>query len=134
MQRPAPAVVVSALSNTYSDITAAAAVHAARTADPAGLIATQAHVLTVPDFLATLVTEAVIHYLDLIDPLPGTAEPAPDAVALALSTLDGLAAPDGLPAHWGGREVLLKGSGRLELDGTDRRALGGLADLFPLLG
>lgn len=114
--------------------TAPAAVRAAAAADPDGRIATQGHVLTVSDFLATLITEAVIHHLDLTVSLPGAAEPAPDAVAVALSTLEGLAAPEGLPAHWGPHEALLKGTGREDLDGLDRRALGGRAELFPLLG
>ena len=114
--------------------TAAAAAHAAGTTDPDGRVATQGHALTVPDFLATLVTEAVIHHLDLIVSLPDAGDPAPDAITLALATLDGLAAPDGLPAHWSEREALLKGSGRAELDGADRRALGGRAEMFPLIG
>jgi uncharacterized protein (TIGR03083 family) len=114
--------------------TAAAAAHAAATANPAGRIATQGHVLAVPDFLATLVTEAAIHHLDLVVSLPDAGDPAPDVIALALATLDGLAAPDGLPAHWSEREALLKGSGREELDGADRRALDGRAEMFPLLG
>jgi hypothetical protein len=91
-------------------------------------------VLAVPDFLVTLVTEAAIHHLDLVVSLPDAGDPAPDAIALALATLDGLAAPDGLPAHWSEREALLKGSGREELDGADRRALDGRAEMFPLLG
>ncbi|HEU4350215.1 MAG TPA: maleylpyruvate isomerase N-terminal domain-containing protein [Actinoplanes sp.] len=114
--------------------TAPAAVRAADAADADGCVGTQGHVLVVPDFIATLVTEAVIHHLDLIVSLPGAAEPAPEAVAVALSTLDGLAAPDGLPRHWGEREALFKGAGRQDLDATDRRALGGRAELFPLLG
>jgi uncharacterized protein (TIGR03083 family) len=113
--------------------TAAAAAYAAGTADPGGRVATQGHVLAVPDFLATLVTEATIHHLDLVVSLPDAADPAPDAIALALATLDGLAAPDGLPAHWSEREALLKCSGRDELDGADRQALGGRAEMFPLL-
>jgi uncharacterized protein (TIGR03083 family) len=114
--------------------TAAAAARAAGTANPDGRIATQGHVLTVPDFLATLVTEAVIHHLDAIVALPGTPEPAPEAAALALATLSGLASPDGLPASWSGPETLRKGSGRQALDDADRRTLGVRAELFPLLG
>ena len=110
------------------------AVRAASAADPAGCVSTQGHVLTVPDFLSTLVTEAVIHHLDLIASLPGAAEPDPSAVAVARSTLDGLLAPDGLPPHWGEREALLKGAGRQDLDAADRRALGDRAEMFPLLG
>jgi hypothetical protein len=53
---------------------------------------------------------------------------------VALSTLDGLAAPGGLPPHWGQREALLKGTGREPLTGADRSALGPRAAAFPLLG
>jgi uncharacterized protein (TIGR03083 family) len=113
--------------------TSAAAVHAAAAADPNSLVATQNHVLAVPDFVATLVTEAAIHHLDLTTSLPDAPAPAPDVIALGVSTLDGLAAPVGLPAHWSDREALLKGSGRAELDSTDRRTLGDHAGLFPLL-
>jgi uncharacterized protein (TIGR03083 family) len=114
--------------------TATAAARAAGTAKPDGRIATQGHVLSVPDFLATLVTEAVIHHLDAIVALPGAPEPASEAAALALATLSGLASPDGLPASWTGPETLRKGSGRQALDDADRRTLGVRAELFPLLG
>jgi len=113
--------------------TAAAAGYAAGQADPTGFIRTQSLVLAVPDFVATLVTEAVIHHLDLIVSLPDAPEPAPEAAAIAVSTLDGLAGSDGLPAHWSEREALLKGTGREELTDDDLAALGDSAALFPLL-
>jgi uncharacterized protein (TIGR03083 family) len=113
--------------------TAAAAGHAADRADPAGVVRTQNVVLTVPDFVATLVTEAVIHHLDLVVSLPDAPEPALEPVAVALSTLDGLAGSGGLPAHWSEREALLKGSGRAELTLADQEELGDRAALFPLL-
>jgi hypothetical protein len=113
--------------------TSAAAVHAAAAADPRGRVATQDHVLAVPDFIATLVTEAAIHHLDLITSLPEAPAPAPEAMTIAVSTMEGLAGPSGLPQHWNARETLLKGSGRAELTDTDRRALGSRAAGFPLL-
>ncbi|GAA3956523.1 maleylpyruvate isomerase N-terminal domain-containing protein [Actinoplanes auranticolor] len=113
--------------------TVAAAGYAAGRADPASLIRTQNLVLPVPDFIATLVTEAVIHHLDLIVSLPDAPDPAPEAVAIAMSTVDGLAGGDGLPPHWSEREALLKCSGREELTAGDREALGERAELFPLL-
>jgi hypothetical protein len=85
----------------------------------------------VPDFLATLVTEAVIHHLELIASRLDPAEPPPAAVTIALDTLEGSAAPDGrgarhargpraLPPHWGEREALLNADwakrGHRELD------------------
>ncbi|GAA3349771.1 maleylpyruvate isomerase N-terminal domain-containing protein [Amorphoplanes nipponensis] len=114
--------------------TAAAAGYAAGRADPDGFVRTQNLVLPVRDFVATLVTEAVIHHLDMIVSLPDAPDPAPAAVAVALSTIDGLAGSDGLPPHWSEQEALLKGSGREELTDRDREALGDRAELFPLLG
>jgi Mycothiol maleylpyruvate isomerase N-terminal domain len=113
--------------------TSAAAAHAAAAADRNGVVTTQDHVLTVPDFVATLVTEAAIHHLDLTVSLPGAPAPAAGAITIALSSMEGLAAPGGLPRHWDAREALLKGSGRAALDDTDRHALGSRADTFPLL-
>jgi hypothetical protein len=100
---------------------------------PASFIRTQNLVLAVPDFVATLVTEAVIHHLDLIMSLPDAPEPAPEAAAVALSTMDGLVGSDGLPAHWSEREALLKSTGREDLTPEDREVLGERAALFPLL-
>jgi hypothetical protein len=114
--------------------TARATGYAVSRADPAGLLRTQNLVLAVPDFVSTLVTEAVIHHLDLIVSLPDAPEPAPEAAAVALSTVDGLAGHEGLPAHWSEREALLKGSGREDLTDEDREVLGDRAALFPLLG
>jgi uncharacterized protein (TIGR03083 family) len=114
--------------------TATAAGYAVSQADPAGFIRTQNLVLAVPDFVATLVTEAVIHHLDLVVSLPDAPEPVPEATAIALSTLDGLAGSEGLPAHWSEREALLKGAGREDLTAEDQELLGERAALFPLLG
>ncbi|AGL21679.1 maleylpyruvate isomerase N-terminal domain-containing protein [Actinoplanes sp. N902-109] len=111
---------------------APAACHAARTADQAGHIGTQGHVLTVPDFIATLVTEAVIHHLDLIVPLPNATPPADPATAIAIATMEGLGGP--FPAEWSPAEALRKASGRLDLTDTDRNLLGPRASAFPLIG
>ncbi len=71
--------------------TAPAAVRAAAAADPARFVATQGHVLAVPDFLATLVTEAVVHHLDLTRrAADGAANRRTVALAVAVSTMDGL--------------------------------------------
>ena len=114
--------------------TAPAAVRAAASADPAGSITTQGLVLAVPDFLATLVTEAVIHHLDMTVDLPAAPAPGPEAVALAARTLDGLLGADGpRPAGWTTEEYLLKGTGRHPLSDQDRAALAGTAGRFPLL-
>lgn len=96
-------------------------------------VATQGHVLAVPDFVATLVTEAVVHHLDMTLELPDAAPPPPAGLAVVGQTLDGLlgTAP---PEHWDDVTYALKGTGRLPLDATDRAALGDAADRVPLFG
>ncbi|MEV4754010.1 maleylpyruvate isomerase N-terminal domain-containing protein [Micromonospora sp. NPDC049559] len=115
--------------------TAPAAVRAAGAADPDGFVTTQGHVLRVSDLVATLVTEAVIHHLDLVVELPDAPTPDPRATRVALATVDGLLGADvPRPAGWSDVEYLLKASGRLPLDAVERAALGGAADRFPLVG
>lgn len=112
--------------------TAPAAVRLAHRADPEGGVATQGHVLAVTDFLTTLVTEAVVHHLDLTVNLAGMPAPDPVAVELTSRTLDGLLG-SARPACWLGEEYLLKATGRIALSPSDRDALGPLAGRFPLL-
>ncbi|WP_239312901.1 maleylpyruvate isomerase N-terminal domain-containing protein [Plantactinospora mayteni] len=113
--------------------TAPAAVRAAAAADPLGYVTTQGHVLAVPEFLATLVTEAVVHHLDLTVDLPGG--PERGGVAIAVATLDGLLSDEAIrPADWSDTDYLLKGTGRLPLTAHDRLVLGEAAGWFPLLG
>ncbi|HEY0697283.1 MAG TPA: maleylpyruvate isomerase N-terminal domain-containing protein [Micromonospora sp.] len=115
--------------------TAPAAVRAAGAVDPAGHVTTQGRVLAVPDLLATLATEAVVHHLDLILDLPDAAPPGPTATPIAVATLDGLLSDDAVrPADWPDHEYLLKATGRVPLTGQDRVALGEAAGWFPLLG
>jgi hypothetical protein len=114
--------------------TAPAAVRAAAAADPASFVTTQGLVLTVADFIATLVTEAVIHHLDMLVDLPGAAVPAPEAVEIAVSTMDGLMSDEAVrPASWSPTDYLLKASGRLPLTPREQRELGEAAGWFPLL-
>jgi hypothetical protein len=114
--------------------TAPAAVRAARAFDPAGRLATQGSVFRPADFVAVLVTEAVIHHLDLVAWLPSAPEPDPAAAAIARATLDGLAGDGGLPAEWPAGEALRKGAGRTPLSAADRHLLGDRTGRFPLLG
>jgi hypothetical protein len=114
--------------------TAPAAVRAAERADPDGFLTTQGYVLAVPDFLSTLVTEAVIHHLDMTVQLPAAPGPDPDAIALATATLDGLLGAGATrPASWTAEDYLLKGTGRDALSDEDRQLLGGATGRFPLL-
>ncbi|BCJ65511.1 maleylpyruvate isomerase N-terminal domain-containing protein [Polymorphospora rubra] len=115
--------------------TSAAAVGAARAAPYDAFVATQGRVLAVPDFVATLVTEAAVHHLDLIVELPEAPSPAPVVYGPAVTTLDGLLGDDAVrPVRWGPAEYLLKATGRVALDERDRTELGPAAIWFPLLG
>ena len=104
----------------------AAARHAASAAVP-GFVTTQGHVLATADFVATLVVEATIHHLDLVDDPP---PPAP-ALAVTTSTLDGLLGAS-RPAAWDDVTYLKKATGRDPLTEEDRAALGATADVLPV--
>jgi Mycothiol maleylpyruvate isomerase N-terminal domain len=111
--------------------TALAAVHAADAAPADGFIARQGHVLTVPDFIKTLIVEAVIHYLDLVVDLPRVE--APDAAALSVvrATLDGLLGQPP-PPQWDDATYALKATGREPLTDGERLDLGKLAGRLPV--
>jgi hypothetical protein len=111
--------------------TAGAALRAAR-ACPHQAVATQGHALRTEDFIATLVFEAAVHYLDITVALPA-AEPAdPAALALVRQVLDGLAGSP-LPAHWDDATCALNGTGRLPVSPADAAAIGPLAGRLPLI-
>lgn len=120
--------------------TAEAAVRAARAAPADGYVSTQDHVLSVPDFIFTLVLEATIHHLDLIVDLPRAPSPAVANLRLVRRTLTELAAKiSGEPAEsnlartgWDDATLALKATGRLELTEDERAELGALAKNFPL--
>ncbi|WBC13117.1 maleylpyruvate isomerase N-terminal domain-containing protein [Micromonospora sp. WMMA1998] len=115
--------------------TAPAAVRAAATADPDGYVTTQGHVLRVPDLLATLTTEAVVHHLDLVVDLPDAPLPAADPTRVTVTTMDGLLSDEAVrPAGWDDHEYLLKATGRVPLTDRDRVELGEAAGWFPLMG
>ena len=112
--------------------TAGAAVRAVAAAPPDGRVATQGHVLTVPDFVSTLLVEATVHHLDLLVGLEGPL-PAAGALAVTRRVLDGLLGQP-LPAEWDDVPAVLAGTGRRALDPADRELLGESADRFPLFG
>jgi hypothetical protein len=112
------------------DQTSSAVVRAVAAADPAALVETQGHVLTVADLASTLVVEATVHLLDahgeppteavartlaVLTELHGGPLPEPDAVRTDGAATHGLA-PD--------VEVVLQATGRL----TSRHPA------YPLLG
>jgi uncharacterized protein (TIGR03083 family) len=120
-----------ALSTHWED-TASAAVRAAQAASAGGYISSQGYVLSVPDFVATLVVEAAIHHLDLIVELPDEAPPDSVSLSLVRQTLDGLLG-EPVPTEWNDVMYALKGTGRVPLTDSELTALDHLADRFPLI-
>jgi len=112
--------------------TSAAALRAAAAA-PDLAVCTQGHVLTLPDFLATLAVEATLHHLDLVVELPAAPAPSARGLRLVRNTLDGLLGGP-IATDWDDVTYALKGGGRLALTDNDRLALGSQADNLPLLG
>lgn len=114
--------------------TSAAACRAAR-ACPHQAVTTQGLVLTTTDFIATVATEAAVHYLDLTVSLTDDQVPPPDPAALALvrQVLDGLLGTP-MPGGWDDQTYALKGTGRLAVTEQERAAIGELAGRLPLFG
>jgi hypothetical protein len=111
--------------------TTEAAARAVAAADPAALVRTQGHVLTVADLASTLVVEAATHLLDLTVDLDGAPLPPAAALSEARRVLEALNGGP-LPARWDDTEAVLKGTGRTPLSDEDRAELG--AGWRPLLG
>lgn len=112
--------------------TSEAAARAAKGMMGQPFIGTQGHVLSVGDFVHTLLVEAVVHYLDLTLAIPAEdlPQPALDAVLEVLVGLLGRPLPD----HWTAIEAILKGTGRAELTAEDGAVLREYAAQFPLFG
>src|SRR3954454_17532007 len=93
-------------------------------------VRTQGHVLTVEDLACTLCVEATIHHLDLVGNL---SDPGPSGSGLAevRRVLDALVAAP-LEVTWSDERYALVATGRAEPTADEARALGGLADRFPL--
>ena len=109
------------------------ALAAVRHADPGAHVATQGHVLPVPDFLHTLVVEAAVHRLDLAVGLPQAPSPPPAPLRCVREVLDGLLGrPE--PVGWDDATYARKGTGRAPLDRQEQGALGADAARFPLFG
>jgi Mycothiol maleylpyruvate isomerase N-terminal domain len=111
--------------------TARAARRAAQKADPASLITTQGHILTISDFIATLVVEANVHFLDLTVDYRDKLVPSPEAVDVTTKTLTGLLGCDP-PSSWDDLTFILKATGRKELTSDDMADLGATVHRFPL--
>ena len=107
----------------------AAAARRAAAAVEAPFVTTQGHVLTTPDFVATLVVEGTIHYLDLVANLPGKPAPRPPALALTTKTVDGLLGR-ARPPEWDDVTYLQKATGREPLSEAERAELGTAIPVF----
>lgn len=126
----ASAYRLDALQTVYRE-TLQAVVALSSRVDPSAVAPTQGHTLRVADLIATLVTEAALHHLDLVAHL---AVPGPSAGPLAVvrRTLDGLLGRPA-PADWDDATWALVGTGRRPLSPDERAALGADADRLPLL-
>jgi hypothetical protein len=111
--------------------TTEASARAVAAADPASLVQTQGHVITVADLASTLVVEATTHLLDLTVDLAGAPEPPPEALAESRRVLEGLNGGP-LPTAWDDTEAVLKGTGRTPVTDAERAELG--VGWRPLLG
>jgi hypothetical protein len=104
---PSGAVLVDHFATTTE-----AAARAVAAADPASLVRTQGHVISVVDLTSTLVVEATVHILDLTVDLEGAPAPPVAALAEARRVLEGLERGP-LPPEWDDAEAVLRGTGRL---------------------
>jgi hypothetical protein len=102
---------------------------------PEGLFRLQGHVMAAEDILAMWTAEWVVHQLDLTAYLPG-ARPAPadGALTLTVRTLDGLTGGGARPAGWDDSGYVLKATGRVPLEESERAFLGERAARFPAFG
>jgi hypothetical protein len=117
---------------TQWKVTAAAAARAAGAAPAEGRVTTQGHVLTVADFVNTLLVEVTVHHLDLVVDLDAD-PPHAAAVGVTRRVLAGLLGRD-LPEAWDDGHAVLAGTGRRPLTAADTDLLGSAAGRFPLLG
>jgi len=118
------------LTATFAETTTAVVTLAGR-AVPEELVASQGHVLSVGDLLATLVVEATIHHLDMTVDLD-SAGPHPEPVAITRDTVDGLLGRS-TPEAWNNEQWVRAATGRAELLEEQRSYLGSDLKRLPLL-
>jgi hypothetical protein len=119
------------LARIYAETLRAVLVLADRS-EPATVVATQGHALTVEDLLRTLAVEAAVHHLDLVAHLDA---PGPGAAPLRAvrATLDGLLGTPG-PAGWADERWAVVGTGRADPTPAELAELGPAAGRLPLFG
>jgi hypothetical protein len=108
---------------------------AASEAEPSRSVKTFGPVMRLDEFLKTRILELVVHRLDLLDAISREPEVDPTSRNVVIATLDGLLGTHP-PAElgWTDVEYIDTGTGRRPIAPEEREILGGLADLFPLLG
>lgn len=122
---------VTSIAQLYGETARAVLVLAGR-ADPAAVVATQGHAITVDDLLSTLAIEATLHHLDLVAELVASG-PSAANLALVRRTLDGLLGRPA-PADWQTQRWALIGTGREVQTDDERATLGADANRLPLFG
>jgi hypothetical protein len=100
----------------------AAAVQAVTTTDPAAVVGTQGHALTVEDLASTLAVEASLHHLDLVRHLPDAPGPTVEGLAEVRRVTEALLGRD--LAGWPDERVALVATGRAEPTDEERADLG----------
>lgn len=115
----------TALRDRYVEA-AAAAVRAVGAADPAAVVGTQGHAITVADLSSTLAVEATLHHLDLGASLsaPG---PSAEGLAEVRRVVEALLGPAADVAGWTDERAALVGTGRARATDGELADLGGAA-------
>lgn len=121
------------LASAWDEIWRSAVGRAADT-DPERVVATWGPTLTLGELIRTRVLEMTVHRADLMTALGLPPDPSEGGLDVTQEILLGLLEADvtALP-DWDGLELIEKGTGRRPLSDEDRKALGDLADRFPLL-
>jgi uncharacterized protein (TIGR03083 family) len=102
-------------------------------ADRGRVVVTWGPALTLEEFMRTRVLEMTVHGLDLRAALDLVPDPTGAGLAITAGILRGLLGRELPPGLWDDITFVEKGTGRQELTGAERVALGELAGSFPLL-
>jgi uncharacterized protein (TIGR03083 family) len=116
------------LRSSYLE-TVAAARRAVTGTDPATVVATQGHALSVADLASTLAVEATLHHLDLVAHLR-LPPPSPAGLREVRRVVEALL-EQGLP-QWSDQRVALVGTGRAAPTPDEGTDLGPAADRLPV--
>jgi Mycothiol maleylpyruvate isomerase N-terminal domain len=116
------------LRSAYLEAAAAARLAVAG-ANPAAVVRTQGHALSVADLASTLAVEATLHHLDLLAQL-GLPPPAPKGLREVRRVVEALL-EHSLPG-WSDERVAVVGTGRAAATADESADLGSAADRLPV--